>query len=182
VEQRSTGSEPPVSRARVIRAAALLPGTVAIAIPALLVALFGADVDLSERGAGGAVAIVAGAALIVFGVRLWLETVRLFAAIGRGTLAPWDPTRQLVVEGPYRRVRNPMISAVAFVVLGEALFLGSIPILIEFGIFALVNAIYIPLFEEPGLARRFGEDYERYRQDVPRWIPRREPWAPPGDR
>jgi protein-S-isoprenylcysteine O-methyltransferase Ste14 len=178
VAPRSSVSDPGVSRLRVLRAAVLLPGTVAVAIPALLVALFGADVDLSERGSAGAVAMVAGAALIVFGVLLWLETVRLFASVGRGTLAPWDPTRKLVVRGPYRRVRNPMISAVTFVLLGEALVLGSIAILIEFAIFALMNAIYIPLAEEPGLLRRFGDEYEEYRRAVPRWIPRRSPWTP----
>lgn len=148
----------------------------AIAIPALLVWIYGSDVGWGLPASAVPVAI--GVALIVPGFLLWLQTVRLFAAVGRGTLAPWDPTRRLVVRGPYRHVRNPMISAVAFVLLGEAALLGSPAVLVEFAVFALANAIFIPLVEEPGLARRFGEEYERYRHAVPRWIPRRTPWTP----
>ena len=83
-----------------------------------------------------------------------------------------------MVRGPYTRVRNPMISAVGAVLLGEAIVLGSPAILIWFGAFALLNATYIPLAEEPGLMRRFGEEYEEYRRAVPRWIPRSKPWEP----
>jgi protein-S-isoprenylcysteine O-methyltransferase Ste14 len=67
---------------------------------------------------------------------------------------------------------------VAFILAAEAIGLGSVAIGVWFAIFWTVNAIYIPLGEEPGLARRFGEDYERYRRAVPRWIPRRTPWTP----
>jgi protein-S-isoprenylcysteine O-methyltransferase Ste14 len=63
--------------------------------------------------------VLIGVALIAAGLALWLWTLRLFIRIGEGTLAPWDPTRRLVVEGPYRRVRNPMITAVLAVLLGE---------------------------------------------------------------
>jgi protein-S-isoprenylcysteine O-methyltransferase Ste14 len=76
-------------------------------------------------------------------------------------------------------VRNPMITGVALVVLGEGLVLGSVAILIEFAVFALANALWMPLVEEPGLARRFGDDYEEYRRAVRRWVPSREPWTPP---
>jgi protein-S-isoprenylcysteine O-methyltransferase Ste14 len=96
----------------------------------------------------------------------------LFARVGEGTLAPWDPTRKLVVRGPYRHVRNPMITGVLAILLGEAALFGSWPLLVwAFGFFAL-NAIYMPLVEEPGLVRRFGDDYVRYRRNVPRWLPR----------
>jgi len=156
----------------------LLPGLVAVAVPALLVWLYGTEIGWGLPGPLGVLAVLAGLALILVAMRLWLETVRLFASVGRGTLAPWDPTRRLVVRGPYQRVRNPMISAVAFVLLGEALALGSTPILIEFGVFALINATFIPLAEEPDLVRRFGAEYEEYRRAVPRWIPRRTPWTP----
>ena len=64
------------------------------------------------------------------GFALWVWTVRLFARIGRGTLAPWDPTERLVVEGPYAHVRNPMITGVLAVLLGEALIFGSTAIAI----------------------------------------------------
>jgi protein-S-isoprenylcysteine O-methyltransferase Ste14 len=98
--------------------------------------------------------------------------VRLFATVGESTLAPWDPTHRLVVLGPYRHVRNPMITGVISMLLGEAALLGSWPLLAwALGFFG-VNAIYMPLVEEPGLVRRFGDDYVRYRQNVPRWLPR----------
>lgn len=55
--------------------------------------------------------------------------------------------------------------------------LGSTAILVEFAVFALANALWMPLVEEPGLVRRFGEDYLAYKRAVPRWIPRRRPWS-----
>lgn len=180
MEAKSSGSDP-VSGRRQLRAIGPLPGLVAVVVPTALAVIFGVDVDGDLPAPLWIPKALAGAALIFYGFRLWLETVRLFAAIGRGTLAPWDPTRRLVVRGPYLRVRNPMISAVAFVLLGEAIVLGSPAILVWFGAFALLNAIFIPLAEEPGLVRRFGEDYEEYRRNVPRWIPRSAPWAPPGE-
>jgi protein-S-isoprenylcysteine O-methyltransferase Ste14 len=166
-----------VSAWRQARAIGLLPGMVAVVVPALLVYFFGANPGWGLPAPLSVLAALAGTSLIVIGVALWLETVALFARVGRGTLAPWDPTSKLVVQGPYRRVRNPMISAVGFVLLGEAAALGSPSILVELAIFALVNAIYIPLAEEPGLERRFGDQYKEYRRAVPRWIPRRRPWS-----
>jgi protein-S-isoprenylcysteine O-methyltransferase Ste14 len=119
-----------------------------------------------------------GALLIAAGFAMWAWTVRLFARIGRGTLAPWDPTRRLVVAGPYRYVRNPMISAVVAVLLGEAIFFGSAALAIWCGLFFAVNALGFLVYEEPGLEQRFGEPYREYKRNVPRWIPRRTPWAP----
>ena len=102
-------------------------------------------------------------------------------ALGEGTLAPWDETRRLVVRGVYRHVRNPMITGVLCLLLGEASLLGSLPLLGWFALFLLANALYIPLAEERGLERRFGEEYLLYKRNVPRWIPRVRPWnSPPG--
>jgi protein-S-isoprenylcysteine O-methyltransferase Ste14 len=162
---------------RQLRAIALLPGMVAVVVPALLVWSYGADLGWDLPAPLPAFLVGAGIALIIVGLRLWLETIRLFVEVGRGTLAPWDPTRKLVVRGPYRRVRNPMISSLGFILLGEAAVLGSPSVLILFGGFAIANATYIPLFEEPGLLRRFGQEYAEYRRAVPRWIPRRTPWT-----
>jgi protein-S-isoprenylcysteine O-methyltransferase Ste14 len=119
-----------------------------------------------------------GVSLVGVGLVLFVRTVALFATVGQGTLAPWDPTSRLVVRGPYRHVRNPMISGVYFVLLGEAVGLGLPALLIWAAAFLAVNAIYMPLFEEPGLKRRFGEDYETYAANVPRWLPRLRPWDP----
>jgi protein-S-isoprenylcysteine O-methyltransferase Ste14 len=106
------------------------------------------------------------------GLALVVWTVRLFATTGHGTLAPWDQTERLVVEGPYRRMRHPMITGVGLVLAGEAVLLGSPPLLLWLAAFVAANAIYLPLVEEPGLSRRFGPDYEAYKQAVPRWLPR----------
>jgi protein-S-isoprenylcysteine O-methyltransferase Ste14 len=108
---------------------------------------------------------------------LVVTTVRLFILIGKGTLAPWDPTQKLVVVGVYRHVRNPMISGVTAILLGEAITLGSVGLLIFCALFLATNMIYIPLSEEPGLIQRFGDDYRTYQQNVPRWIPRLTPWT-----
>jgi protein-S-isoprenylcysteine O-methyltransferase Ste14 len=142
----------------------LLPGTVAIVIPAVVVWLGGSNIE--------PVTTVIGALLIAIGLALVAWTVRLFVGVGRGTLAPWDPTSTLVVRGPYRYVRNPMITGVATILAGEALLFRSWGIVVELAIFVVVNALYFPLVEEPGLRRRFGAEYEEYRARVPRWLPR----------
>jgi protein-S-isoprenylcysteine O-methyltransferase Ste14 len=162
---------------RHLRAIALLPVMTAVVIPAIVLYLtrevhpgWGLPRPLNLLLGG------VGAALIAGGVALFVWTVRLFSSFGRGTLAPWDPTSELVARGPYRHVRNPMISAVVAVILGEALLLGSWPLLGWAGLFATTNAVYMPLIEEPGLERRFGDDYRRYKRAVPRWLPRWIPW------
>lgn len=156
---------------RHLRAIALLPLTVAVVVPGLI--LWRSDADLAAWPLA-AVGIV----LIAIGLVLVSWTVALFARIGKGTLAPWDPTSRLVVAGPYRHVRNPMISGVLAVVLGEAALFGSVPTFVWFGAAFALNAVYFPLLEEPGLHRRFGDDYEAYRANVPRWVPRLRPWEP----
>ena len=88
----------------------------------------------------------------------------------------WDPPRRLVVRGPYAYVRNPMISGVLFVLLGEALLLLSRPHLEWALICLLINAVYIPLLEEPMLLERFGDAYREYCRHVPRLLPRLRPW------
>ena len=135
-----------------------------IVVPGVILLLGGIDL---APGTG-----IVGALLIAAGVALVVWTVRLFMTVGRGTLAPWDPTSELVVLGPYRLVRNPMITGVATILAGQALFFRSWGIALEFAIFLVVNAIYFPLVEEPGLRRRFGAEYEEYRARVPRWLPR----------
>ena len=99
-------------------------------------------------------------------------TVALFFGVGRGTLAPWDPPQRLVVRGPYRHVRNPMISGVLAVLLGEAALFGSWAVLAWWGVVFAVNAAWFVVFEEPDLRDRFGADYDAYAARTPRWIPR----------
>ena len=161
------------------RAIVLLPGAVTIVVPgAILIAAGGPDIGWGLDGAVRVLPVLAGLALIVVGLALWTGTVRLLARIGRGTLAPWDPTQRLVVEGPYRHVRNPMITAVLAVLLGEAVLFGSPALLIWCAAFFVTNHAFFLLSEEPGLERRFGEQYRDYKRAVPRWFPRRTPWSP----
>lgn len=164
---------------RQARAIALLPGTVTVVVPAIiLIAGRGPEIGSGLDGVAAALPVLLGATLIAAGFALWLWTVRLFARIGRGTLAPWDPTRRLVIQGPYAHLRNPMISAVLATLLGEAALFGSPGILIFAAVFGAINHAFFLLREEPGLERRFGDEYTEYKGAVPRWIPRRRPWTP----
>jgi protein-S-isoprenylcysteine O-methyltransferase Ste14 len=125
------------------------------------------------------VAQIVGLGLVLVGLSLFVSSLRRFATDGRGTLAPWDPPRNLVIYGPYRYVRNPMISGVVFVLFGEASMLLSGPHAQWALIFLVINFIYIPLFEERQLKERFGEAYVEYSRHVPRLLPRLTPWTPP---
>ena len=103
-------------------------------------------------------------------------TNRLFTTVGKGTLAPWNPPQKLVVRGVYRHVRNPMIAGVHLVLLGEAFLTASLPLFALFLVGGVINAVYIPLSEERGLVKRFGDEYLTYKRNVPRWVPRLTPW------
>ena len=116
----------------------------------------------------------------MIGVVLFAASLHQFFSRGLGTLAPWDPPRHLVVRGPYRYVRNPMISGVISILCGEALLLRSLPHARWAGLFLIINAVYIPLLEEPMLRDRFGDDYVRYTRHVGRLIPRLRPWHESG--
>jgi protein-S-isoprenylcysteine O-methyltransferase Ste14 len=118
-----------------------------------------------------------GAVLFAAGLALFSWCIRLFMRVGQGTLAPWDPTRNLVASGPYQYVRNPMISSVTMMLVGQAIFWGSARMGFYLAVFVLVNHIYFVLSEEPGLERRFGEKYRSYKAHVPRWVPRFKPWT-----
>jgi protein-S-isoprenylcysteine O-methyltransferase Ste14 len=158
-------------------AIAVLPFTVALLIPVWLVHRNGIALRVGSDLAQ-VLPQVGGLCLLAVGGLLFLASLGRFATEGRGTLAPWDPPRHLVVRGPYRYVRNPMISGVVLVLFGEALLLLSRPHLTWAVIFLGVNSVYIPLVEEPGLARRFGEAYGEYCRHVPRLVPRLRPWNP----
>jgi len=119
---------------------------------------------------------VLGVALALAGAGLFAWCVWLITNQGRGTIMPWDPSTRLVVRGPYRHMRNPMISAVLFMVAGQALIWGSWLTGALALFFFTVNHVYFILSEEPGLEKRFGESYREYKAHVPRWLPRRAPW------
>ena len=162
-----------------IRAVLVLPGTALVLVPATLLVLsrntpFAGQLVGSCHTTFWIAAISGGGGLAMI---IW--TISLFAKVGYGTLAPWNPPKRLVVRGPYRHVRNPMISGVLLLILAEALFFQSWLLAGWLVLFFLANAIYFPLVEEKGLENRFGEAYILYRKNVPRWIPRLLPWKEP---
>lgn len=119
---------------------------------------------------------ITGALIWGGGFSLFVYTVFLFRMFGSGTLAPWTPTQRLVISGPYRYCRNPMITGVFSMLVGESLFFHSTSILLWALAFFLINTIYFVLKEEPDLEKRFGEDYRAYKKIVPRWIPNVKPY------
>ena len=152
--------------------AALMPFTMVVIVPYLVLS---SGQERSDSWAGGSPSTIlsaGGAVVFLCGLSLFLWCLRLFIRVGRGTLAPWDPTRQLVAVGPYRYVRNPMISSVATMLLGESIFFQSRLLALWCCAFVAVNHIYFVLSEEPALEKRFGRDYREYKRSVPRWVPR----------
>jgi protein-S-isoprenylcysteine O-methyltransferase Ste14 len=92
-----------------------------------------------------------------------------FASAGRGTPAPIDPPKLLVARGLYRVVRNPMYVGVLLVLLGESLVFGSWDLLRYAVLVWLCFHLFVVLYEEPALRRKFGASYEDYCQRVWRW-------------
>ena len=160
---------------RHLAAIALLPFVVTVVVPTWLARQNGVTLGVS-RNAVGIFGQGIGVILIAIGLTLFVASLRRFATEGEGTLAPWDPPRRLVLRGPYRYVRNPMISGVVFVVFGEALLLSSTAHLEWALLFLGMNLVYIPLLEEPQLKRRFGSEYGEYCRHVPRIFPRFRAW------
>ena len=145
----------------------LAPGTVAVWLPLLIVSSPGARGSISLYGFryAGLIGIIIGAAIY-----LWCAWDFTFA--GKGTPAPIDPPKQLVVRGLYKYVRNPMYVGVLNLILGQAIWFQS---RVLFGYAALVFLLFfafVVFYEEPTLRKKFGESYVEYCKRVPRWIPR----------
>ena len=141
-----------------------VPGTVVGLVPWLIL-----------RKTAGGLAIAGGpltyAGLVLIGLGLvgYLRCALDFALAGRGTPFPLDPPREFVARGLYRHTRNPMYLGFAGLVVGEALVFRS-PWLIGYAaLLCVVWHLFVVRHEEPDLRRRFGESYERYCRDVPRW-------------
>jgi protein-S-isoprenylcysteine O-methyltransferase Ste14 len=155
----------------------ILPFTVTVVVPLWLASAW--DVRLAIDATPLALAMRLGGVVVLgLGLVLAASSIRWFARAGRGTLAPWDPPRLLVVAGPYRYVRHPMIAGVVFILAGEAIALRSLPHAAWALGFLLLNLVYLPLVEEPMLRRRFGAAYDEYRRHVPAIVPRAYPWRP----
>lgn len=112
-------------------------------------------------------------ALIAVGTAIYLHTAFWgFALRGRGTPAPIAPPQRLVLEGLHRYIRNPMYVGVLLIVVGQATLFQSMTLVRYAAAFWLAAHLFVLLYEEPALERKFGEEYREYRQRVPRWLPR----------
>ena len=150
---------------RAVLAFILLPGIIAIGLPLLIGYIDPWDKPFFPPGI-----------IIVFiGIILLIWCIRDFYVYGKGTLAPWNPPKELIVIGLYRFVRNPMYENVLLLVLGWGIFFLFINIIL-YDIFLFI-AFHIRVFriEEPCLNKKFGKSWEVYKEKVSRWLPRRQP-------
>ena len=150
---------------RTIIFAVLMPGTVAVYVPWLVIASTSASLASGIPFAVGAVLVVVGAGLAGM-------CIAGFMFDGGGTPAPYDPPRRLVTGALYRRVRNPMYLAMLTVLAGQALVFASWPLAAWALFMWLVFHAFVVFYEEPTLHRLFGATYDDYRRRVPRWLPR----------
>lgn len=152
------------SLVRSIVYASLFIGFVLLYIPSLIKNGLENRMEIKALQVGGLVIGALGAGLI-----LWC--IFNFSLVGRGTPAPFDPPRKLVIHGPYRFVRNPMYLGAALVLTGEALYFNSLNLLAYAGIFFLIMHLFVVLYEEPTLRQTFHDEYEAYCRKVNRWRP-----------
>jgi protein-S-isoprenylcysteine O-methyltransferase Ste14 len=150
----------------------LLPVMVTIVVPRWILRTFAAADSRWGNVAASWIPRALGGLLVLAGLALVSWCIWLFARVGKGTLAPWDATSKLVAVGPYRYTRNPMITGVCSILMGEALVTGSWRVALWAATFIAFNQAYFLMVEEPGLERRFGDRYVEYKRQVPRWIPR----------
>ena len=152
---------------RAVTYAAIFISLVLIYVPGRLLCRFGIvrPDSMEVQQVAGLVVGTAGAA-----IALWC--VIAFITSGRGTPAPFDPPRRLVIRGPYRYVRNPMYIGAAVALAGAALFYESLPLLGYGDLLLLVAHLFVVWYEEPTLRRTFGKEYETYCHQVRRWRPR----------
>jgi protein-S-isoprenylcysteine O-methyltransferase Ste14 len=150
-------------------------------LPVTVTGLVPLAIAIASRAWQGAVvaSAVAGGAFYLAGISMLVVTTGLFAR-HHGSLAPWNPPTEMVVVGPYRHCRNPMISGIYAMLFGEAVALRSPWIAAWFAAFVIGMTSHIVFQEEPLLRGRFGEPYDRYRRSVPRWLPRLTPYDPRG--
>ena len=151
---------------RVVTYVTLFSGLVLIYVPSRLLSWSGIsrpDAFAAQQVAGMVIGTVGAA------VALWC--IVTFAVAGKGTPAPFDPPRELVLEGPYRFVRNPMYIGAGLALAGAALFYKSWPLLGYAGFFFLATHLFVVSYEEPTLRGTFGQEYEAYCRRVRRWWP-----------
>ncbi len=120
-----------------------------------------------------------GVLLILVGLPGLVDSFARFALQGLGTPAPIAPTKHLVVTGLYRHVRNPIYVAVVAIILGQAMLFGDWRLIVYGALLWLAFHVFVVAYEEPTLEQTFGREYEAYRANVRRWVPRVAPWRAP---
>jgi len=110
--------------------------------------------------------------LWILGGMILLWSFWNFLIEGRGTPAPIDPPKELVAVGFYRYVRNPMYVGVLLILIGHFLWFKNVWLIVYAVVAFLIVHLFVTLYEEPTLKRKFGAHYEEYLEKVPRWIPR----------
>lgn len=150
----------------------LLPTAVIIIIP-LIIIFFIDRIAIARLFELNLIQIIFGMALIIVGLILLIWCISLFFSSGNGTLMPVTKleTQKLVIKGPYRYIRHPMILGVIIILLGESILFGSWWLLGFSIFFFILNLIYLPLVEEKGLEKRFGDEYLQYKAIVHGWLP-----------
>lgn len=146
--------------------ALIVPGTVAVYLPLRIV---------RDRPLVAGPAFFAGCLVLLFGAFVYAWCVWDFATFGRGTPAPIDAPKKLVVRGLYRYTRNPMYTGVLTVILGWAVLFRAFDLVLYALVVATCFQSFILFYEEPHLRSEFGSQYERYRSRVGRWMPRLRP-------
>ena len=146
------------------------PGIVAGLVPWLITGY-----RLPDWGAWLWPIVVISAVLVLAGVTFLLVSFARFA-LAEGTPAPLAPTRRLVIEGPYRYVRNPMYLAVVAIILGQALLFASVPTLVYLAFALTAVVLFVRFYEEPTLERTYGDEYRDYRAAVRGWWPQLTPY------
>lgn len=87
------------------------------------------------------------------------------------------PTQMLVTTGPYAYTRNPTVFGLLFILLAVAFFRGTSSGFVLLPVVGFLTWVYLVVFEETGLAKRFGADYQDYREAVPLLFPRLSAYA-----
>ena len=142
----------------------VVPGTVAVYIPHLLLG--------SYSKLESSLLFWPGGAMIIVGALIYFRCAWEFAIRGLGTPAPTAPTKYLVTTALHRYVRNPMYLGVALAIAGQGVLYRNLHVVEYAGIMLLIAHTFVVSYEEPALRRQFGDSYEEYRKNVPRWIPK----------
>ena len=161
-----------MKRKEYLKVVLMLPGNVLITIPFLIFLFTRNSYSYYLVGIDNFL-FYAAIFFLTLGLFLAIWSVRTFYTKGgEGTPGPWRPISNLIISGPYRYIRNPMILGVVNLLLFESTLFASIPFLLWATVFFVGNIIYFKTFEERELIKRFGTDYENYKNEVPMLFPK----------